>query len=108
MSNVNRIDFYVPAGYDIRNHIMWSRNVGENGFGWIAVSGTADIPGVTIHGYEIKSRRDGRVALRASVRGQICQYGTWGLRGEKIFETADEAKYFAAWHSESIIFDSLN
>lgn len=112
MSNatVNRIGFEIPAGYEIRDHIMWStstRLIGERYVQhWTAVSGTTDVKGVTNHSYSITSREDGKVALRATVRGKMCQYGTWGQRGEKVFEDVNTAKWFAALHSEDIFAKS--
>lgn len=101
MSNatVNRIGFEIPTGYVIRDHIMWAKSWLIDGFR--SVSGTDDLIGITRHGYEITNRKDGRVNLRITVRGQITEPG-------KIFDTADDAKYYAAWHSESIIFASLD
>ena len=113
MSNatVNRIGFEIPAGYEIRDHIMWStstRRVGERFVQtWTAVSGTDDVRGITVHGYTITSRRDGRFALRATVRGKVCQYSVWGQRGEKVFDTPDMAKWFAAFHSEDVFAKSV-
>jgi len=97
--NVNRIGFAIPTGYEIKGHIMWSKSWLIDGFR--SVSGTDDLIGITTHGYEISGRKDGRVNLRITVRGQITEPG-------KVFETADEAKYYATWHSESIIFASLD
>ncbi len=53
MSNatVNRIGFEIPAGYAIRDHIMWSKNVHQIGklyqfeTVWTSVSGTNDVRG---------------------------------------------------------------
>lgn len=114
MSNatVNRIGFEIPAGYEIRDHIMWSKNVRQVGKRyefttvWTSVSGTNDVRGITPHDYTVTSRKDGRFALRAYLRGKVCQYGTWGLRGEKIFDSAGEAQWFAAWHSEDVFAKS--
>jgi hypothetical protein len=97
--NVNRIGFELPTGYEIRDHIMWSKSWLIDGF--VSVSGTDDLIGITTHGYEISGRKDGRVNLRITVRGQITE-------PRKVFENADAAKYYAAWHSESIIFASLD
>lgn len=114
MSNatVNRIGFEVPAGYEIKDHIMWSKNTHQLGklyqfkTVWTSVSGTGDVRGITPHGYTITSRRDGRFALRAYMRGKVCQYGVWGQRGEQVFDTSGEAQWYAAWHSESVFAKS--
>lgn len=112
-ATVNRIGFEIHAGYEIRDHIMWSKNIDQIGklykfeTVWTSVSGTSDVPGITPHSYTITSRRDGRFALRAYKRGKVCQYGVWGLRGEQVFDTSGEAQWFAAWHSEGIFFAEI-
>lgn len=114
MSNatVNRIGFKIPAGYEIKDHIMWSANINRSGaydftYVWTAVSGTDDVPGIVNHGYTITKRKDGRFALRATKRGKVLQYGIWTQRGEKLFDTVEDAQWFAAWHSEDVYAKSI-
>lgn len=100
---MNRIGFQIPAGYLLKDHILWS----QNGRNFTSVSGTDDVSGVTPHDFTIRVRKDGRFALRCYVKGMIRSYSGNPMSPDKIFENAEEAMYFATWHSEDLFAKSL-
>jgi hypothetical protein len=101
----NRIGFAIPENYELRDHIIWSKFNG----GATSVSGTSDVKGITPHQFTIRPWGKAphhiepqRYALRCYVNGQIRSYSGSNIQPDKIFDTLEEAQYFATWHSEGI------
>lgn len=100
---MNRIGFKIPAGYILKDHILWSKSWDGT---YTTVSGTSDVPGVTIHGFDAMPMKDGRYRLRCYMNGKIRSYSGNPLHPDKTFDTIEAAMWFATWHSEDIFAKS--